>query len=152
MFKVFLVLLLSFLTLNGKILVGHNFPIFTKQDQFKQIHKPTKNTKQVIFVFSKSMAHLTKEYFDTLEPDFLAKRDTLFVADVSSMPAIIRYFVLDDLVVHKYPIILIEDDKTSKHYKEDDSTEKIMIVSLDKLKVVNKQYITTIKELKEILK
>jgi len=102
-------------------------------------------------VFQKATGHLVKEYFNKKPIDFLEKRDTVFVADVSGMPSIIySMFAKSDLQKHKYPIWLIFDDNESAKFKNAQNEDKIEIVYLDNLKVTDIKLITTEDELKKI--
>ncbi len=152
MIKLILISLLSFISLDAKLLVGHNIPIFKAKDQFQVEHSPTIKTKILIFAFQKNTGHILKAYFEKFEPDYLIKKDAMFIADVSAMPAIIRYFVLGDMVEHKFPIVFIEDDDVSARYKHEDYEDKIVVVNLKDLRIISIKYLETEEQLKEELK
>jgi len=129
-----------------KIVVGSNMDL-ALNDQFDKAHKIEESTKKVIFVFTKATGHLVKQFFNTQSEDFMQKRDIKFVADVSPMPSLIlEYAALPDLKKHKYPIMLIRDEKIAPNYKNDANSEAIMIVNLDKLKVTNVKFVSNIND------
>ena len=126
-----------------EIKIGSAMKIFTLKDQFDKKHKLLPSTKKLIFVATKATGHLVKGYLNKKPIDYLQKRDTLFVADVSKMPSIIyKMFALPDLQKHKYPILIIEDEKIGKEYKSKNNSDKVMIVTLDNLIVKSVEYIT----------
>ena len=129
-----------------KIVVGSNMDL-ALNDQFDKAHKIEESTKKVIFVFTKATGHLVKQFFNTQSEDFMQKRDIKFIADVSPMPSLIlEYAALPDLKKHKYPIMLIRDEKIAPNYKNDANSEAIMIVNLDKLKVTNVKFVSNIND------
>ena len=129
-----------------KIIVGSNLEL-AANDQFDKAHKIQEQTKKVIFVFTKATGHLVKQFFNTQSEDFMQKRDIQFVADVSPMPSLIlEYAALPDLQKHKYPIMLIRDEKVAPDYKNDTNSEAIMIVNLDKLKVTNVKFVSNLND------
>ena len=128
------------------ITVGSNIEL-ALNDQFDKAHKIEESTKKVIFVFTKATGHLVKEFFNTKSEDFMQKRGIQFVADVSPMPSLIlEYAALPDLKKHKYPIMLIRDEKISPEFKNEANKEAIMIVNLDKLKVTNVKFVSNIND------
>ena len=151
MFKLLMIIFFSFVSLNAKMLVGQNIPIFKLKDQFNTQHSPMIETKTIIFAFKKDTGHMLNKYFDQFKADYLTQKNALYVADVSAMPAVIRFFVLGDLVEYKFPILFIEDEDVSKRYKHKDYEEKIVVVGLKNLKITNIQYLTNTKELKKII-
>ena len=118
-------------------------------DQFDKPHTIKEDTKKVIFVFTKATGHLVKAYFNTKPVDFMEKNHIQFVADVSPMPKVIlEYIALKDLKKHKYPIMLIRDEKIAPNYKNDANSEAIMIVNLNKQKVTGVKFVSNIEDFK----
>ena len=129
-----------------KIAVGSNIEL-ALTDQFDKAHKIEESTKKVIFVFTKATGHLVKQFFNTQSEDFMEKRDIQFIADVSPMPSLIlEYAALPDLKKHKYPIMLIRDEKIAANFKNEANAEAIMIINLDKLKVTNVKFVSNIND------
>ena len=128
----------------AKIVIGEELKPFTLDDQFERPHTLDKDTKKVIFVFTKAMGHMVKGYLNNKPLSYLKERSTLFVADVSPMPSIIRnVFAIPDLQEHKYPVLLILDEKFSQSYQNAEQKEKIMIVTLDNFKVEKVEFVAT---------
>jgi len=110
-------------TTNG-INVGSTIE-FTLPDQFNKSHSLTNDTKRVIFVFAKSTGHTVREYLKKQSKDYLPKRNTLFVADISGMPAVIRNtFALPDFKKSPYSVLLIYDKKLAKQFESDKNRDK----------------------------
>lgn len=124
----------------GQITINQSFENFSLEDQFDKVHNVTPETKNMIMVFSKQAGHTVKDFLDTKEPDFLSKKNTLFVADVSAMPTIIQWFVLPTLTSHKYPMMLLNDDELSKKYIDEKNKEKVMLLTFKNKIVVEKKF------------
>ena len=126
---------------------------FILPDQFDKSHSLTNSTKKLILVFTKSTGHDVKEFLNRQEKNFLTKRDTLFLADISPMPSIIRNtFALPDLRKSKYSVLLIYDENIAKKLKNAKEEDKIAIINLRAKEITEVKYILTTKELKENLK
>ncbi len=135
-----------------KVVVGEKIAPFTLKTQHDKKMSISDKTKMIIFVFSKGSGHTVKQFLDKQAPDYLSKRDIVFVADVSPMPSLIRkYLAMPDLKSRKYPIMLIYDENFAEKYKNDEKGDDIMIVNLDHLKVTKIRYIKTADELKKII-
>ena len=132
-----------------KIIIGDKIGELKLNDQFDKPHTIKEDTKKVIFVFTKATGHLVKAYFNTKDVDFLEKNHIQFVADVSPMPKVIlEYIALKDLKKHKYPIMLIRDEKIAPNFKNSTNDEAIMVVNLDKLKVTSVKFVSNIDDFK----
>lgn len=127
--------------------------IFTFKDQFDKPHSLSADTKNIIFVFKKASGHSVKEFLDTKPLDYLSSKNTIFVADVSKMPSLIReYIALPDLRKHKYPILLIFDEEISKNYVKEKDIEKIMVVNLENLEVTGVTFLCSETDLENEIK
>ena len=134
------------------IKVGNTLKPFTLNDQFEKPHTLTSDTKKIIFVFAKKSGHTVREYFNTKPADYLKKHHYVFVADVSGMPSIIyTMFAKSDLQEHKYPIWLIFDAKDSAKFVDEKNRDKIMVVSLDNLKIKKVEFFNDTEGLKKVL-
>ncbi len=132
--------------------VGNTLKPFTLSDQFEKPHTLKSDTKKIIFVFAKKSGHTVREYFNTKPIDYLKKHHYIFVADVSGMPSIIyKMFAKSDLQEHKYPIWLIFDTKDSAKFIDEKNRDKIMVVTLDNLKIKKIEFFDDIKEFKKAL-
>ena len=111
---------------------------FKLPDQFDKAVELKDNTKQVIFVFAKKTGHTVRELLKKEPKSYLPSRNTIFVADVSAMPTVIRNtFALPDFRKSPYSVALIYDENIAKVYKNGIDADKIIIVSLDN-KVISK--------------
>jgi len=135
-----------------KVVVGEKIQPFSLKTQHDKTMSISKKTKMIIFVFAKSSGHTVKQFLDKQSPDYLNKRDIVFVADVSPMPSLIRkYLAMPDLREKKYPIMLIYDENFAEKFKNDEKGDDIMIVDLDNLIVKKIRYVKTAKELQKIV-
>ena len=126
---------------------------FTLPDQFDKSHSLTNDTKKLILVFAKSTGHTVKAFLNQQNKDYLTKRNTLFVADISPMPTVIRNtFALPDLRKSNYSVLLIYDENIAKSLKNEKEADKIAIATIDKKEIKSVKYITTTAELKAQLK
>jgi hypothetical protein len=117
-------------------------------NQFGQKYKLQDGVNRVIFAFSKDSAHICNDYFDRQKADFLDQHHTLFVADVSSAPSIIRsMFIMPGLKDFKHNVLIFEDKKDAIGYKKGMDIEKIIIVYLKNRKIVDIKRVSTIEEL-----
>ncbi len=99
-----LILTVTFLNCNDdvkselEIVVGKSLQSLKLKDQFGEFKNIKDDTKRVIFTFSKDMGRLCNDFFNSKEPAFLAKKHTIFVADISSAPSLIRSMFIIDLL------------------------------------------------------
>ena len=126
---------------------------FTLPDQFDKAHTLKADTKTLILVFAKATGHTVKEFLKKQDSDYLAKRATLFVADISPMPTVIRNtFALPDLKKSAYSVLLIYDKNIAKQLKNEKEADKIAVVTLENGVVKASKYIDSEEELKALLK
>ncbi len=122
---------------------------FTLPDQFDKPHSLTNNTKKLILVFAKSTGHTVKAFLNQQDKDYLIKRNTQFVADISPMPTVIRNtFALPDLRKSNYSVFLIYDENIAKTLKNKKEADKIAIATIENKVIKSVKYITTTEELK----
>ena len=126
---------------------------FTLPDQFDKAHTLEAHTKTLILVFAKATGHTVKEFLKKQDSNYLPKRDTLFIADISPMPTIIRNtFALPDFKKSAYSVLLIYDKNIAKQLKNEKEADKIAVVTLENGVVKAAKYIDSEEELKAILK
>ena len=126
---------------------------FTLPDQFDKAHTLKTDTKTLVMVFAKATGHTVKGYLKKQDSDYLAKRDALFVADISPMPTVIRNtFALPDLKKSTYSVLLIYDKNIAKQLKNEKGANKIAVVTLENGVVKATKYIDSEEELKTLLK
>ncbi len=125
---------------------------FTLPDQFDKAHTLTKDTKRLIVVFAKATGHTVKEFLKKQPKEYLPKRETLFIADISPMPTIIRNtFALPDLKKSPFSVLLIYDKSIAKQLKNEKEADKIAVVDMENGTVSTVQYIETEEALKKLL-
>jgi len=151
MMKIYILLTLISSLLFSKVTVAKQIEQFSIKDQFEQTHKLEKDTKKIIFAFSKSSGNKVRNFLSKQSLNYLTSKEILFVLDVSQMSLIRRWFVLDDLEKHKYSILLLEDEKISQNFIDEKRTDKVMVVSLSNLKVIGIDYLDTIDDLQNII-
>ena len=149
--KIYILLTLISSLLFSKVTVAKQIEQFSIKDQFEQTHKLEKDTKKIIFAFSKSSGNKVRNFLSKQSLNYLTSKEILFVLDVSQMSLIRRWFVLDDLEKHKYSILLLEDEKISQDFIDEKRTDKVMVVSLSNLKVIGIDYLDTIDDLQNII-
>lgn len=149
--KIYLLLILISTTLFSNIIVGENIQQFNINNQFNHSYKIEKITEKIVFVFKKDTTQLVTEFLDKKKDDYLSSKNILFVADLSQMPSLIRWFILEDLDKHKYSILLIKDEIISEKYFEKNRVDSIMVVSLKNLKVIGIDYLKETEELETLL-
>lgn len=149
--RIYLLLMVLSSLLYAEIKVGERIEPFTVNDQFDKPQSITQDTKKIIFVFSKQKGHDVRDFLSKQEDGYLTKRDILFVADVSKMPAIIRWFVLDSLDEYKFSIVLIEDKEIASKYKNENRADQIMVVGLNNFNIVGVDYTNDVNELKTLI-
>jgi hypothetical protein len=141
-----IILISSFIFLNASIILDQPLQQFSIKDQFGKIHQIQKNTKKVIFVFQKSTAKIVRDYLKSKPKDFLQQQKTIFVADVSDIPSFIKYFLLP-IKGCDFPIVTLDNDKISKYYKDEKHIGDIVVVSLNRFKVIKIQYFSRAKNI-----
>jgi len=149
--KIYILLTLISSLLFSKVTVAKQIEQFSIKDQFEQTHKLEKDTKKIIFAFSKSSGNKVRNFLSKQSLNYLTSKEILFVLDVSQMSLIRRWFVLDDLEKDKYSILLLEDEKISQNFIDEKRTDKVMVVSLSNLKVIGIDYLDTIDDLQNII-
>jgi hypothetical protein len=111
---------------------------FALPDQHDKIYSLNSNTKKVIFVFSKPMSHIVKNYLANQPKEFLSSKNMLFVADISPMPVAIRNMVaMPDLKKSKYSVLLMFKPDLAKTFIDENTKDKIIIVNLENKKITN---------------
>ncbi len=135
-----------------KLVVGKSLVNLALQDQFAnpQIIKPT--TTKVIFAFSKDMAHICNDYFATQTATYLNDNHTLFIADVSAAPSLIRsMFILPGLKDFKHTVLLLDNKALAAPYRALQDTEKIIVVYLKNQTITDIKTINSEAELKSVI-
>jgi len=115
---------------------------FTLPDQFDRPHTLSKDTKLLIFAFSKESGHAIKEFLKNRPKDFLDKHKAIFIADISPMPVVIRNtFALPDLKKSPFSVLLIYDKELSKKIKPNEKRDQIVVATLKDKVITDIKYI-----------
>lgn len=152
MTKFLLFLSISITFLHGGITVDKNIEQFKLYDQFDQPHNISSKTKKIIFAFSKDVGHNVNDFLEKEDKNYLSRHNTQFVIDLSAAPGMIRsLFIIPKLEKYTYPVLIIENEETANRYADETNKGKIMVVSLDNLKVTAIDFFRDTNELKSFL-
>jgi len=133
---------------NAKLVMGQSLNKLTLNDQFEKSHTLPDATTKVIFAFSKDGAHVCNDFFVTQTPTYLADNNTVFIADVSAAPSLIRsMFILPGLKDFKHTVLLLDDKAAAAPFRKDMDVEKIIVVSLNAGEITKVATLSTQKEL-----
>ncbi len=139
-------------SLTKDVTVGKIFENITLKDQFDKEVSLSNKTKKVIFVFKKASGHTARALLDSKPDDYLLNKNVAFIADISGMPSIIAsMFAIPDFQKHKYPVMLIRDEKISAKYRSEKYQDYIAIINLNNFKITKIILVSTEKQLEEIL-
>jgi len=148
--NIILMLIFTFTCLFSEIKINDNFHNIKYIDQFDKTHNITDKTKTLIFSFKKDASHKVNDFLSNKNPNFLSNKNAIYIVNVSSMPTIIKWFVLPLLTNYDFPIISLDDEHLAEKYKNETKVESIMIVMLKKQKVIDIKYINNTNELDKI--
>ena len=131
-----------------KLVVGASIADMKLNNQFEEPLTLKADTKKVIFAFSKDGAHICNDFFATKAPTYLADNKTVFVADVSSAPSLIRsMFIMPGLKDFKHTVYILDDKAVAAGYRANMDTEKIIVVDVENLIITNIKKINSEKDL-----
>lgn len=135
-----------------KIVVEETLTPLTLKDQFGKLHSLKETTKKIIFVFKKDSGHVVRGYLNKQKDNYLESRNILFVADTSKMPAMIReYVAMPDLRERDYPVLVVYNQTLANKFKNEKEQEKIMVAELENFQVTAVHFVSTEKELAELI-
>lgn len=130
--------------------VGSDVSQIKIKNQFDAINSIAAETKTILFASDKATSDILKEYLLSKEGDILTKNNALYVADISGMPSLISKFIaLPKMKKYPFSVMLLDDTNKDFFGKEEG---KIIVYSLDNLKITEMKSISTAKELEEIIK
>lgn len=135
-----------------KLVKNKSLEGFSLNDQFDRPYILSKDTKTIIFAFSKEIGHLCNEFFVTQDDLYLHNNKTVFVANISSAPSIIRaMYIIPGLQDFDHRVLVIDNEDTASLYEAGLDTDKIVIVSLDNTIITDIKTVNTINELRAII-
>ena len=122
------------------------------KDQFEKEHTLNANIKTILFASDKATSDMLRDYLLPLseKENILEKNNAVYIADISGMPSLIsKYIALPKMKKYPFSILLLDDTNKDNFTKEDG---KIIVYTLDNLKVTNITKISTPQELANIIK
>ena len=119
--------------------VGDTIAPITLKDQHDKTHSIDGSTRLILFTTGMKGGAVVREAIEKEDPDYLAKRNAVFISNISGMPGFAaKMFALPKMKKHAYSIVLDrEGDATKRFPSQDNSTT---IVQLDKLKIKSISY------------
>ncbi len=134
-----------------KVVLGKSLESLTLKDQRDVSHSITSDTKIVIFALSKDMGHLSNDFFESKDSDFLSKHNSILVADVSGAPSLIRsMFIMPGLKDFKHTVLILDDKTKAASYKDEKHSDKLNIVYVDNFIIKDIKYVSTKEELEKV--
>ena len=107
------------------------------------------DVQTIIISDEKDSSAMINKFLNSKEKEFLEKKHTVFIADISKMPSLITsLFALPKMKKYKHTIYLHYTDEFAKFIPIVE--EKVIILTIQNDKVSKISYITTLKELQEI--
>ena len=135
-----------------QLVVGKSLSTITLNDQFEKAHTIDAKTSKIVFAFSKDAAHTCNDYFKMQSATYLSEHNTVFIADVSAAPSLIRtVFIMPGLKEFKHTVLLFEDKKMAAPFKKGLDINKVTVVYLDGTTIKEIKTITTDAELKKLI-
>lgn len=122
------------------------------KDQFEKEHTLNANIKTILFASDKATSDMLRDYLLPLseKENILEKNNAVYIADISGMPSLIsKYIALPKMKKYPFSILLLDETNKDNFTKEDG---KIIVYTLDNLKVTNITKISTPQELANIIK
>ena len=106
-------------------------------DQFGKAHRSSPETRTIAFAFSKNAGHILRSTMQGKPAGYLQKHRAVLIADISGMPTVIQnMFALPDLRKSAYPMLLIYDKEMAQRLKEGREGSQVVVMRLEKGKVV----------------
>lgn len=132
------------------------------ENQWEEKVELNQRVKWLVFTQSKDAGKMVKEAFDELKVEKPAKGELLagnmiYLADISGMPGFItKMFAIPKMQDYTFPIALIKEDEQLANLKLDGfDEEKVTVLQLDNLAVVNSEELANkaalVNKLKQIM-
>jgi NADPH-dependent ferric siderophore reductase len=94
----------------AELRVGDAFPYLSLPDQHGQAYALPSDTARVLFAADKLGSDLLNGFLAQQPDDYLGRRHVVYIADISSMPAIVtRLFALPKMRERPYRIMLADE-------------------------------------------
>lgn len=135
-----------------KLVVQKSLAGLTLNDQYGKAHTLSGDTKSVIFAFSKDMGHLCNDFFASQDASYLSNNKSVFIADVSAAPSIIRsMFIMPGLKDFDHRVLVLDNEDTASAYKAGVDALKIVVVSLDNNIITDIKNAYSVNELRALI-
>jgi len=121
---------------------------FTLNDQFGKEHNIKTLPKLLICSFGKETGKLISSYFNAKSSDYLAQYDIKLLADVSSVPSLLRStFVMPKMKKYSFEILISSDSKFSKLFPREE--DKLTVIKIENGVIQETVFVSNELELKE---
>ena len=150
--KLLLTIFLGVVSFANPLAVDSTVSELKIKDQFEKEHTLNANIKTILFASDKATSDMIRDYLLPLseKENILEKNNAVYIADISGMPSLIsKYIALPKMKKYPFSILLLDDTNKDNFTKEDG---KIIVYTLDNLKVTNITKISTPQELANIIK
>ena len=119
-------------TTKGDRMIEQNSTIepFTLNDQFGKEHTLEKMPKLLICSFGKETGKLISNYFNAKDTNYLAQHDIKLMADISSVPSLLRgTFILPKMKKYSFEILISSDSKFSERFPREE--DKLTVLKIE---------------------
>ena len=119
-------------TKKGYRMIEQNSTIepFTLNDQFGEEHRLEQMPKLLICSFGKETGKLISNYFNAQDANYLTKHNIKLMADVSSVPSLLRgTFILPKMKKYSFEILISTESKFSEQFPREE--DKLTVLKLE---------------------
>jgi len=103
---------------------------FTLNDQFGEEHHLEQMPKLLICSFGKETGKLISNYFNAQDTNYLTKHNIKLMADVSSVPSLLRgTFILPKMKKYSFEILISTESKFSEQFPREE--DKLTVLKLE---------------------
>ncbi|MEF9898693.1 MAG: FAD/FMN-containing dehydrogenase [Pseudomonas sp.] len=130
--------------------VGEQLKPWTLLDQYDQAYSLNDQTRTLLVASNMDGAKLVKAALQDRPKGYLEARNTVFVADIQRMPALIsKLFAIPAMRDYSYRVLLDRDGSVATRYAP--AEDKVLWLQLDKGQVVSQREFTSAEELRQAL-
>ncbi|MBM3104610.1 FAD/FMN-containing dehydrogenase [Pseudomonas sp. V1] len=130
--------------------VGEQLKPWTLLDQYDQAYSLNDQTRTLLVASNMDGAKLVKAALQDRPKGYLEARNTVFVADIQRMPALIsKLFAIPAMRDYSYRVLLDRDGSVATRYAP--AEDKVLWLQLDKGQVVSQREFTSADELRQAL-
>ena len=137
-------------TKKGYFMIKQNSTIepFTLKDQFGKEHQLSTLPKLLICSFGKETGKLISSYFNAQNRDYLAQHDIKLIADVSSVPSLLRgTFIIPKMKKYSFEILVSTNSEFSEQFPREE--DKLTVLKIENGVVQEVIFVGDEAELKE---